>query len=127
MMRVFRLPGLKKVDMNNFKVDVELPSTFNIFKIPPWAWLRYDKMRKELANQALQQLKEATNMEDLDGYAPVTEGVKICKQNGLNWGVSTIQQNISRGVLVGQKINGKLCVNLESLQEVIEVENLKPT
>lgn len=124
MRRVFRLPGLRNMDMNLFKVDIEMPSKFDIYKIPKWAWERYEKMRRDLANQALGVLKAATNMEELEGFIPITEAVKLCKQHGVNWNVSTIQQNGSRGIFTTQKVNGKLHIYEKELLEVIEVESL---
>jgi len=124
MMRLFRLPGLDRIDMNLFKPDVELPSKFDIYKIPKWAWDQYEAMRKKLANEALATLKSTVNMEDLDGFIPIVDAVRLCKTSGINWGVSTLQQNISRGILVGQKVNGRLCVDENSLKEVLEVESI---
>lgn len=120
--RLYRLPGLKTMEMNLFKIDVELPSTFDIYKIPSWAWKLYEAKRLELANEALNILKATTNMEDLEGYVPIFEAVKIAKSEGMKWGIASIQQWISRGVLVGQKVNNQLCVSRDSLMEAIESE-----
>jgi len=44
-------------------------------------------------------------MESLEGYIPIFEAVKIAKAEDMKWGIATIRQWISRGVLVGQKVN----------------------
>jgi len=106
---------------------IGLPHTFDLYRVPKWAWDRYYKERLRLANEALQTLRAATDMEKLDGYIPITEAVRLCKQNGVNWGVSTLQQNCSRGIFKGQKINGQLCIEEESLMSVLEVEALEVT
>lgn len=122
MKRCFRLPGLKTMDMNLFKIDVELPSAFDIYRIPKWAWELYEAKRLELANEALNILKAATNMEDLEGFVPILDAVRIAKEQGMKWGIASIQQWVSRGVLKGQKINNELCVSEESLMKAIEAE-----
>ena len=124
MKRIFRLPGIRSMDMNLFKIDIEPPSDFDIYKIPAWAWVQYEDKRVELAKEALKVLKAVTNMEELEGFISVTDAVKLCRKHGLNWGVSTLQQNCSRGILTGQKVNGKLCIDEASLFEVLEVETL---
>jgi len=122
MKRLYRLPGLKTMDMNLFKIDIEMPSQFDIYKIPSWAWKLYEAKRLELANEALNILKASTNMEDLEGYIPVFEAVKFAREAGMKWGIASIQQWISRGVLEGQKVNNQLCVTRASLLAAIESE-----
>jgi len=124
MKRLYRLPGLKTMDMNLFKIDIELPSSFDIYDIPAHIWRQYESKRIELANEALGVLKAATNMEDLDGYITVFEAVKMAKAEGMHWGISSIQQWVSRGVLVGQKVNNQLCVSEVSLLAAIEAERV---
>jgi hypothetical protein len=122
--RIYRLPGLKSMEMNLFKVDVEAPSKFDIFKIPTYAWNRYEAKRIELAKEALNVLKSVTNMQDLEGYLPILDAVKVAKEHGMRWGIASIQQWCSRGVLKGQKINNELCVSEESLMKAIEAEKM---
>lgn len=124
IMRIFRLPGVRDIRMNLFKPDVELPSKFDIYKIPPWAWERYEKQRRTLARKVLGNLKEHTDMETLPGYIPIIEAARICKQHGVNWGISTLQQNVSRGVLVGQRVGRRLCVEEKVLLEALGVETM---
>ena len=101
---------------------MELPSDFDIYQVPAWAWAEYEAKRIKLANEALTILKAATNMETLEGYIPIFVAVKIAKAESMKWGIASIQQWISRGVLVGQKVNNQLCVNEDSLRAAIEAE-----
>jgi len=121
-MRLFRLPGLKKVDMNLFKVDVEAPSKFDLYSIPPWAWEAYDRLRKDLANQALGNLKAATDMGELEGYIPIADAIQLCKENGVRWGLSTLSQGVSRGNFIGQKIGGIMHLDRDYLLGMIAAE-----
>jgi hypothetical protein len=122
MKRLYRLPGLKTMEMNLFKIDIELPSTFDIYKIPSHIWKQYEAKRVELANEALSILKASTNMSDLEGYIPIFVAVKLAKAEDMKWGIASIQQWVSHGVLVGQKANNQLCVSEESLLAAIEAE-----
>ena len=79
-------------------------------------------MRREITNIALANLKGATNMEDGEGYMPLTEAVKIVKDNGLKWGIQSLQQMSSRKIIKKQLINGELCLERDSLMSVIEAE-----
>ena len=121
-MRLFRLPGLKKVEMNLFKIDVEAPSKFDLYKIPAWVWTRYDRMRKDLANQALGNLRNVTDMGRLEGYIPIAEAIKLCKENGVRWGLSTLSQGVSRGSFIGQKIGGIMHLDRNYLMMMLEAE-----
>ncbi len=116
MRRIFRLPGTKHIDSNTFK--------FNLYKVPLWAWNRYYKKRQQLANEALATLKGVTDMEDIEGYIPIIEAMKLCREHGVRWRASTIQQSISRGVIKGQKLNGMLHVDREHLIEYLKLESI---
>ncbi len=124
MMRIFRLPGTRDIDMNLFKPDVEPWSTFDIYKIPDWAWQRYETQRFELAAKVLQRLKANANLDTLEGYTPIPDAVKICRDAGLNWGISTLQSFYSRRIVKGQKVAGTLCVNMDSLNSLINAEKM---
>ena len=98
---------------------------FDLFAIPAWVWKKYEIMRKNIGDQALAKLKGATNMEDMEGFVPITEAVKIVKDLGLRWGIQSIQQMASRDIIIKQKINGELCVSKASLLAVAEAEKYK--
>jgi len=111
--RVFHLPGIRSMESNFFKVVVEEPATFSLFTVPDSIWREYWAMRIKLTQEALSTLRGATDMGDLKGYIPVLEAAKIAKTQKIRYNTGTIQQDISRGILRGQRVNGKLCVNEE--------------
>lgn len=124
MMRIFRLPGTKRMEMNLFKVDVEPPSDFDIYKIPAWAWEKYEALRIKLAKEALQILKASTNMEDMGGFVPLGKAVEICQEYEVPWGVMTLQQLGSRQVIPKQMINQQFCVDEKTLRTLLESEKV---
>ena len=127
MMRLFRLPGLKHVNMNLFKADLEKPSKFDIYKIPEWAWRIYEDRRIQLAKDVFKALGETVDMDTApDGYISVPEAIKIARDQGLGWGASTIQQNASRGLWKKITVEGYLFVEEESFMKIIDAENYKP-
>ncbi len=123
MMRVFRLPGLKHVDMNLFKADVEQPSRFDIYKIPAWAWRRYEDRRIELAKDVFETLGETVGMDHApEGYLSIPDAINKAVDLGVNWGASTIQQGASRGLWKKVKADGYLFIEDDSFTRVIEAE-----
>ncbi len=120
--KIYRLPGQRRIESNLFKPIIQRSVSFNLFDIPPWAWERYEVMRRDITNIALANLKGATNMEDGEGYIRLIEAVKIVKDNDLKWGIQSLQQMASRKIIKKQLINGELCLELESLMGVIEAE-----
>jgi len=126
MMRIFRLPGLKSMDMNLFKVDVEPPTKFDIYNIPSWAWEIYENRRIELAKEVFETLGETVGMDSApDGYLSIPEAVIKAKEMGADWGVSTIQQNASRGLWKKIKVDGYMFIEDESFTKVLEAELYK--
>lgn len=121
--RLFRLPGTKYIDSNLFKPIIGKPQKFNLFAVPLWAWKRYYKMRQHLANEALANLRGVTDMEDMDGYIPIVDARRLCREYDVNWSMSTLQQHVSRGVLRGQKVNGILHLDNEYLLEMLRTES----
>ncbi len=120
--KIYRLPGQRRIESNLFKPIIQRSASFNIFDIPAWAWDRYEVMRREITNIALANLKGATNMEDGEGYIPLTEAVRLVKDKGVKWGIQSLQQMASRKIIKKQLINGELCLELESLMRVVEAE-----
>lgn len=115
--RVFHLPGTRFIESNFFKVVLEKPAKFELFMAPEWVWKEYWKRRLKLTREALQVLRQATDMEDIEGYIPVLEAAKIAQTQGIKYATSTIQQDISRGILRGQRIVGRLCVDENDFYE----------
>jgi len=128
LMRVFRLPGLKHIDMNTFKCDLELPSGFDLYNIPAWAWTRYESRRFTLARDVFDALGETVEQDKPpEGYMSIPEAIKVARDGGLNWGGSTIQQGASRGLWKRAKAAGYLFVERESFLRVMEAEKYKPS
>ena len=113
--RLFRLPGQKRIDSNLFKPIIQRPRIFDLYAIPPWAWKKYEGMRQNIANKALANLKEATDMEDETAYTKVWElGSK------LSISANTIQQMGSRGIIPTKMVRGALCVPTEFVPNLLE-------
>ena len=120
--KLFRLPSNRRVESNLFKPVIQPNIQFDLFDIPAWAWKRYEGMRKDIADKALANLKGVTNMETMEGYVSLLDAVKIVKDNGLKWGIQSIQQMASRKIIKKQEINGELCIERESLMAAVESE-----
>jgi len=103
--RLYHLPGLDEIHSNFFKVMVEWPEVFDLYKVPSNIWWKYWDMRLKLTKEALETLRGVTNMENMDEYTPVWE---IAKQ--LTISANTIQQMGSRRIIPTQTVNGQLCI-----------------
>lgn len=115
--RLFRLPGTKSIESNLFKVTIEAPARFDLFEVPLEVWKRYWRRRLELTREALTRLRGVTDMETMEGYIPVLAAGRIASDQKIHYATSTIQQDISRGVLRGQRLNGRLCVHEDDFYE----------
>ncbi len=120
--KIFRLPGTRYIDSNLFKPILQPPKKFNIYDVPSWAWYRYEDTRQEIANTALAALRGVTDMENLEGYIPIVEARRLCREYDVNWSMSTLQQHVSRGVLLGQKVGGILHLDKPYLLDVLKAE-----
>ena len=120
--KIYRLPGQRRIESNLFKPIIQRSVPFSLFDIPAWAWDSYEALRREITNIALANLKGATNMEDGEGFITLTAAVRIVKDHGLKWGIQSLQQMSSRKIIKKQLINGELCLDLESLMNIIEAE-----
>jgi len=67
-------------------------------------------------------MKNVTDMGQLEGYIPIGDAIKLCKENGVRWGLSTLSQSISRGSFIGQKIKGIVQLDRGHLQMMIDAE-----
>jgi len=120
--RLFYLPGLRNIESNLFKPVLGKPKKFDLYLVPKWVWNRYWEMRLDLTEEALATLKGATDMEDEEGYIPVLDAALKARERGFKISPSTIQQNISRAVLRGRKVNGELCVDEEHFEKYLSVK-----
>lgn len=117
--RCYHLPGIKRMESNFFKVTIEKPAPFDLFMVPQWVWDIYWKKRLKLTKEALQNLRKATNMESIEGYITVIDAAEIAFTERVKYSASTIQQDISRGIIEGQKINGILCVSEDGFRKIM--------
>lgn len=114
--RLFRLPGLKHIESNFFKVQVQKFSQFDLYDVPIDVWNRYWTRRIKLTREALTNLKETTDMGVEDGYIPILEAAKMIEISP-----NTIQQMGSRGVIDTKKIKGKMWASREDCLKVKEL------
>lgn len=103
--RLFYLPGTRYVDSNLFKPVLGKPKPFDLYLVPKWVWDRYWEMRLDLTEEALANLKGATDMDNEEEYTKVWE---IAKE--LTVSANTLQQMGSRRLIPTQVVNGELCI-----------------
>jgi hypothetical protein len=103
--RLFRLPGLRQIESNFFKVQVQKFSQFDLYDVPKDIWDRYWLRRIKLTREALTNLKETTDMGEDEDYMPILDAAKMIEMSP-----NTIQQMGSRGIIETKKIRGKLWV-----------------
>lgn len=115
--RCFHLPGTKDMNSNFFKVILESPGIFDLYLVPLVIWRKYWVMRIRLTNEALKSLRSATDMEATRDYIWVVDAARICKDQSIKYSTSTIQQDISRGVMRGKRVSGRLSVHIEDFVE----------
>ena len=80
-------------------------------------------MRQDIANKALANLKAVTDMSAMEGYISIPDAVRLCREYDCPWSASTIQQNSSRGLYKGQKVNGELHIDREGLLNILKAES----
>jgi len=119
--RVFHLPGIKRMDTNLFKVQIERAERFDLYEVPEWVWKRYWNMRISLTDEAIAGLRSVTDMDEVDNYTPVWE---VAKQ--LSISANTLQQMGSRDIIPKKKIGGKMCIPNEFIPELLLEYPLKP-
>lgn len=118
--RLFRLPGIRKIESNFFKAKLQEYQTFSLFDVPIDIWRRYWVRRIALTNEALQSLKSTTDMGEDPGLIPVLVACQLYTE-GTNKKISanTLQQMGSRGILKSKKVKGRLCIDRVDLNDLI--------
>lgn len=121
--RLFRLPGLRQIESNFFKVQLQPFRRFDLYEVPIDIWKIYWRRRVKLTKEALESLKASTDMGDDPNYIPILEASRIYRE-GTNrkLSVNTLQQMGSRGIIETKKIKGRLRVNIDDLNKLIEDE-----
>ena len=118
--RVFHLPGIGTLESNFFKVGIERPKQFDLYKVPRDVFKQYWEMRETLTEEALENLDRVTDPEDTEGYTSVLQAAR-----DLRISPNTLQQMISRGIVGGRKIKGRLHVLNDDLKLLQETEQVK--
>lgn len=119
--RWFRLPGFKE-DSNFFKAELKGErKTFNVRDVPLWVWKKYWARRIELTKEAIANLKAVTKG-DVQGMIPVLDAAEIAHTQAIKMSASTIQQNISRSVLRGEKVGEILLVNEDDFYRMLKMK-----
>jgi hypothetical protein len=114
--RLFLMPALDRIGSNLFKITIERPGVFDLFKIPSWVWEKYWVHRIKLANEAIARLGTTVETENLENYIPVLD---VAESIGIS--PNTIQQMQSRGVIEGRKVNGVLMIAEEYVPRLMKI------
>lgn len=75
--RIFRLPGLRRIESNFFKVQLSTFSMFDLYEVPIDIWRRYWTRRILLTKEALASLKSVVDMGDDPNYIPILQGSRM--------------------------------------------------
>lgn len=127
ILRVFRLTMKNRTNMSEYLGQLEKPTKFDIYAIPEWAWRIYEDRRIKLAQDVFESLSTQVDQDHApEGYISVAEAVKLARDNGLNWGVSTVQQGGSRGLWKKASSGGFMFIEKESFEKMIEAEAYRP-
>lgn len=116
-LRLFRLPGLRQLESNFFKIQLQRFSQFNLYEVPQDVWQKYWLRRIQLTREAINALKETTDMGDNEHFMPILEAAELVELSP-----NTIQQMGSRGVIEVKKINGKLCASRDDVLKLKELD-----
>jgi hypothetical protein len=120
--RIVRLQSFNKLEAEVFKVLIEGPRPFKLFSVPRDVFKEYWERRLTLTEEALEIMDAAVGPEDTEGYLTILEAARIAKEQGIKYGTSSIQQDISRGVIRGTKIGTRLYVWEEDFKENLELK-----
>jgi hypothetical protein len=119
-LRLFRLPGLREIESNFFKVQLQKFSQFNLYEVPPDVWEKYWKRRIQLTREAINALKETTDMGTNEHFMTILEASELVEISP-----NTIQQMGSRGVIETKKLNGKLCVSRDDVLKLKQLDAVR--
>jgi hypothetical protein len=119
--RLFRLPGMRRIESNFFKVQLSTFSKFDLYEVPIEIWRKYWTRRISLTKEALASLKSVVDMGDDPNYIPILEGARMYREaTNKRKSVNTLQQMGSRGVIETKKVKGRLHVHIDDIQGLID-------
>ena len=112
--RFIRLPGLKQLESNFFKVQVEPLHKFDYKYVPKDVFDEYFELRKEIAEFAIQKMgkafkDEASLQEDMMTPIQIMQEISIAP--------SSLNDMMRRNFLPHEKINGKLYVSRKDFDD----------
>ena len=116
--RIVRLPGLKQVESNFFKIQVEPLHKFDMYDVPTDVFKEYWEMRLNLADEAIQKLGDVYSKDekvDLEKYVPISVPV-----NEFDLSPFTCSEWIRRGLVRHKKIAGQVCILKEDYDLIIK-------
>jgi len=114
--RYIRLPGLKRVESNFWKLQLEPIHKFELFDVPTDVFKEYWEMRLELAEEALTKLGNIYSEDevDLDNYVPMNV---VVKELGIS--PNTLCDLAGRKGIRSRKFNGQLHILKEDYEDVL--------
>jgi hypothetical protein len=116
--RIVRLPGLKMVESNFFKIQVEPLHKFDMYDVPTDVFKEYWEMRLTLADEAIQKLGDVFSRgekADLENYIPASA---IAKEFDLS--PFTVVRMVDGGLVRNKKVAGQLYILKEDYEAIIK-------
>jgi len=119
--RYVRLPGLKEVESNFFKVQVEPIHKFNPYDVPTDVFKEYWELRLQLTEQAVQKMGRA-----FGDKVAILEDMIFAEDalRQLHVSFRTLHDWIIQGRIRGEKIEGLLYVRKDDFQKILQNETL---
>lgn len=113
--RFLRLPGLKKVESNFFKLQVEPLHRFDMYDVPTSVFREYNELRLALADYAIDKMGKAfDDTPDMEQYISINEAIK-----NLSLSPHTIMDMAQRGGVRSKKVNGLLYIYKQDYEETL--------
>lgn len=121
--RYVRLPGLKKLESNFFKIQVEPIHKFNLFDVPKDVFKEYWQTRLKLTEEALDRLGNVLSKGDetvlSNDYVAATN---VCQEYKIS---PRTLQIITTDMIKHLKLDGKLYLLKEDVDKVIKLHYKK--
>lgn len=70
----------------------------------------YRRQRNSIATEALRSLRQDKDMKVIGGFISIVDAVKLASSVGITYSALEIQDDVSRGIIEGERIEGNLCV-----------------
>jgi len=117
--RFIRLPGLKRIESNFFKLQVEPKHKINMYDVPKDVFSEYNDLRLALADYAIHKMGQAFDESpNVDQYISINEVVQTLKLSP-----HTIMDMASRGGVRSKKVHGLLYILRQDYEETLTCYN----